>query len=45
MKFLALLTVGNMAVLPMAFPALAAVTVVAVLTAWLAWPLIGILEG
>ena len=45
MKMLAFLTAANMAALPAGNPLLAAVTVVAIGVAWLAWPIIGLLEG
>lgn len=40
MRILAVLTAANTAVLPVAFPELAAVTVLALAVAWLAWPVL-----
>lgn len=45
MKMLAFLSAANMAALPAGNPLLAALTVVAIGVAWLAWPIIGLLEG
>ena len=45
MKMLAFLSVANVAFLPAGNPLLAAVTVVVIGVAWLAWPIIGLLEG
>ena len=45
MKMLAFLSIANMAALPAGNPLLAAVTVLAIGVAWLAWPIIGLLEG
>lgn len=43
MKMLAFLSAANMAALPAGNPLLAAVTVVAIGAAWLAWPVIDLL--
>ena len=40
MKVLAILSAGNLAFLTPAFPELAAVTVIALAAAWLAWPVL-----
>lgn len=45
MKMLAFLSAANVAFLPAGNPLLAALTVVAIGVAWLAWPVIRILEG
>lgn len=45
MKMLAFLSAANMAALPAGNPLLAGLTVVAIGVAWLAWPVIGLLEG
>ena len=45
MKMLAFLSAANVAFLPAGNPLLAALTVVAIGVAWLAWPIIGLLEG
>jgi len=44
MKMLAFLTAANMAALPAGNPLLAALTVVAIGAAWLAWPIIDLME-
>ena len=43
MKMLAFLNIANMAALPAGNPLLAALTVVAIGAAWLAWPMIDLL--
>ena len=45
MKMLAFLSVANVAFLPAGNPPLAAVTVVAIGAAWLAWPVIDLIGG
>ena len=45
MKMLAFLSVANVAALPAGNPLLAAVTVVAIGAAWLAWPVIDLIGG
>ncbi|MBQ8089766.1 MAG: hypothetical protein IJ822_04375 [Pyramidobacter sp.] len=45
MKMLAFLTAANVAVLPAACPLLAGLTVVAIGAAWLAWPVMDLLEA
>ncbi|MBQ8089244.1 MAG: hypothetical protein IJ233_00775 [Pyramidobacter sp.] len=44
MKMLAFLSIANMAALPAGNPLLAALTVVAIGAAWLAWPIIDLME-
>ena len=44
MKMLAFLSIANMAALPAGNPLLAALTVVASGAAWLAWPIIDLME-
>lgn len=44
MKMLAFLSAANVAALPAGNPLLAALTVVAIGVAWLAWPVIDLME-